>query len=496
MKMLTPQLLLLSALALVSCAAPMPERRNVRPNGENSNPKFNVDAEITKAQETLASLKQDWIEKNKTLIKLQEVNKALCKRLAEYRTKCAPTVRVLDSTADKALQCQDNYEDGSSLAHTFSIKANAPMGNKFFYLIADGTYESSIFADGTEGVLKWAKAGDKTTLAPKLRALKTMRIKAAEGTMPPVSAMSFEVRLDNTLLFDQTSIVTPPADQLDAGYYELKLDRIEQLRKTADCMLSDENLEAVVKKALADAAPTVDNLEDETFGQLPEGSTINEKTTLLALQNVITASETKIGELALKNDREDDRNGKLNKELMSDASVGCFAEQPINSMEIIIGGAHLAIDPKISYSKEKRPDDSLAKQLNFSFGGDLKYPHLDEETNKIIGGAALKIDTWGQYKVKDIEFINIEKMGIGWESVYNEWPTWGGLGKGSEYQNHERFMYQMTSVDIKINGQLFYSRTGLNQILRTGSLKWSDQNLMMNRAYRTLMNRTDVCSAK
>jgi hypothetical protein len=495
MKMLTSHLLLVSTLALVSCAAPMPEKRNVRPNGEDGNPKFNVEAEITKAQETLASLKLDWLEKNKTLIKLQEVNRGLCKRLAEYRTKCAPTARILAAASDKALECQDNYEDGTSLTHQFTVKANAPMGNKLFHLVADGNYESSTFADGTDGALKWAKSGDKATLAPKLRALKTMRIKAAEGVMPPVSAMNFEVRLNNALLFDQTSIV-PPADQQGVQFYDLKLDKVELLKKTADCMLSDEDLDAVVKKALEDVAPTVDNLEDETFGQLPEGSTLNEKTTLLALQNVITASEAKLGELALKNGREDDRNGKLNKELMSDASVGCFAEQPINTVEIVIGGAHLAIDPKISYSKQKRPDDSFAKQLNFSFGGDLKHPHLDEEANKIIGGAPLKIDTWGQYKVKDIEFINIEKMGIGWESVYNEWPTWGGLGKGSEWQNHERFMYQMTSVDIKINGQLFYSRTGLNHILRTGSLKWSDQNLMMNRAYRTLMNRTDVCSAK
>lgn len=188
--------------------------------------------------------------------------------------------------------------------------------------------------------------------------------------------------------------------------------------------------------------------------------------------------------------RERDREGKLTRELTDLNTLGCWGNAKISKMEIRINGAHLE-HGRTWESQQPVQSAPNSAQVGFTFGSGIAYTNPNEETLALFAANGKYLtEAFKERRTADVEFIRIEKGGMGVDSVKHCWKEWLVLQR-CRWQHEEINVYRLDDLEIEINGQLLYQKQGISFTFDGEHLVWEDRNLSLNPAYQTLMARTD-----
>lgn len=188
--------------------------------------------------------------------------------------------------------------------------------------------------------------------------------------------------------------------------------------------------------------------------------------------------------------RERDREGKLTRELTDINAMGCWGDQPVRSFELRVTGAHLASGNQWE-SQDPVESDPNAAQVVFSFGPEMVYTNPNEEESALFtANGTFVTERYAGQRIGDIESIRIVKGGRSVESVQHCWREWLVFNR-CRWQHEETNVYRLDALEILVNEQVVFQKSGINHTFDSEHLAWEDFNLSLNPAYQTLMARND-----
>lgn len=504
---------------LLSCSGEptsIAAKKAQQPNkAEESKPDLSLVEDIKSKEKEVEEFSLLKLEAMEELNSLRLVNQRLCERLFTYRKECPVAARLKSIGNEKVLGCVGNYEDGARLVPKFTVVLETTSGGSF-YLSADNAYDSAAFGNtGAAGAtLKWEKTCKEcNTVPPRVWDIPQLRLRASAGTSRPSlsSITRFEVRvnkdlvsdkdvlLSKDLILDKSDLVEPEGSGPHA-YFNLKLDKISAFKTITSsaggaCIVDDEELVDIIDRGREDGKKAAPSLYlEETPAEQKKQQEENAAKKLEALKAEVEQIKAELGNTQKQADRENDRNGKIFNEIIGDRNSGCFSTQKIDTFEMEFSGAHL--ENKASKLEDpQRIDIGNPRQFAFNFGEQFAYMHSDEEKQAILvpGGRVVLSKEFAGKLIRDIEFVSIEKGGIGWDSVREITNKFFNYSK---WRNSEKNIYRLDSLAIKVNGEEFYRADAINFTFKEGKLVWADRNLGLNRAFQRLMRRSDCPAPK
>jgi hypothetical protein len=466
--------------------------QNSKRGAADSDSGLSLAAEIKTAESQKEELITQKSALDEDLNTLRLGNNRMCERLFTYRTQCPVAARLRSTDNERVLGCVGNFEDGARLVPRYFVKLSATSASGSFFLRADNAHDSTPFGLDKLTEIKWNPINASDTQTPRIWDLSQLKLKAVTtGNISQNQITDFEFRVNDKIILNKSDLVatTDSSATIDISLANLLAWKTDSIKNASPCMISDEEIDDIISGAKADAqAGAAFNLEEKKEAPAKE----EDVRKLENLKSEISAIKKQLGDVLVSIDRESDRSGKLTSELRGERNVGCFAKLPISMLELEISGAHLPNKSEV-ISKEKATDTGNPRQFIFRFGNQFAHTNSDEEQQALlVPGGHLASRNFSAKRIGDIEYISLEKGGVGFDATTY---CYGTIFKSCRWKNSEKNIYRLDSIALKVNGEEIYRKDDVNFTFQEGALTWSDKNLGLNQAYRALMRRTD-CPAQ
>lgn len=376
----------------------------------------------------------------------------LCSELLAYRQSCPASARLEEPLAK---DCVGLYPASLSL----SLQALQNGGTaEVAFQGANSLKAENIGIGSVKSNLSFRLSSNH--LSPRVFELGDLKISAVLGTNLGGGFAGVE------LFLNQGMIANMQHASYEAGsrYLTLPSAIFSNLKNMPGCKVDPmrlEQLKSGVKSKIA----------QKDVQNIPVGASYQD---LINLKTSIE-KETQILETDLSRHR--DLSDQFLREIQGQSAKGCLLSQKIETFEILISGSHEK--PK-EESKSSTKKDSLGNpsQINFEFGNNIVYSHADEEALPLFAtsGKITVGDFVGKY-LGDLEYIKIEKNGIGYQSVYENYQN-------KRYIISETNRYSLKEVSLKVNGVIVYQKTlPLGFVFEKGNLMWVDNGFRENNAF-------------
>ena len=220
-----------------------------------------------------------------------------------------------------------------------------------------------------------------------------------------------------------------------------------------------------------------------TNGGKDDGST---RTEIVKLQGEIKTRNT---DLAKFRNTED----KLTKYLTVDANRGCFLQQPLKSIEILVNGN--LPGPRMIGLGNPMTDDGDSTKFAFSLGSDIT---INADLGIMKANGTLSSTEFAAKKVADISQLQVTKMGA---KFFNDRKCTQSCSvfvfcrTTCQTAISELNSAVMTSLEIKINGKSFYKNANLGKAFTFGDRVLSIKDYKNRAEYLDLLAVQD-CAEK
>ena len=427
-----------------------------------------------------AKIANDANETNTQLLRLFEVKNSLCSRQAQLFSSCIVHAPLSPSTWRSGAACRVEHRAWDNRA--FKVRLSGVSGR--FRFVLDNFIESNAFDAGEERALTWTSTGNRNLRDLKLSDIGSVKLKMIEGSLPNLENAKLVFKVDEKVLLTQEQFLLD--SQTDTAVILSPIPLFEALNSN-DCHVEDNELDVLSKEAIARAPlPEVVKLPNENKEASKEVSANQFEDWINLVRRDLQARADVF--LAVAQDI-----SRLRRDLRGDLQLGCWSKEVIRNIEIEIKGIHLPLsDWDRAAVKKQLSNIGNPTQTTIDFGGGLRFSNPDEKSLALFredGRWLLNATT--DLTIGDINSIQIQKGGVGYQHFKNCWSTWKGLGTACEWQNRETDRYQLTAMAVKVNGQRIYQKDGINHALQRGSLNWIEKELTANPAYIDLMRRRD-----
>lgn len=427
-----------------------------------------------------AKIANDANETNAQLLRLFEVKNSLCTRQAQLFSGCIVHAPLSPATWRSGAACR--VENRAWDNRVFKVHLSGVSGR--FQLVLDNFIQSNAFDAGEEKALTWRSSGNRNLRDLKLSDIGSVKLKVIEGTLPNLENVKLVFKVDEKILLTEKQFLLN--SQTNSAIVLSPLPLFEELNSN-DCRVEDNELDVLSKEAIARAPlPELVQLPSENINASQEISSNQFEDWI----NLVRQEQQARADIFLAVAQDISR---LRRDLRGDLQLGCWSKEVIRNIEIDIRGLHLPLSDWDRASVKKQLTNSgVPTQTTIDFGGGLRFSNPDEKSLALFreeGRWLLNATT--DLTIGDINSIQIEKGGIGYQHFKNCWSTWKGLGNACEWQNREGDRYQLTALVVKVNGQRIYHKDGINHALQKDSLNWIEKELTANPAYIDLMRRRD-----
>lgn len=371
-----------------------------------------------------------------------------------------------------------------NLLNTRKFYATLSGGRGRFQLILDNTIESNLITSGQESEINWYSTGSRPLREIKISDINVFKLKAVDFDFPHDEEQIFTFKIDDKTLFTQADFLENSRTRKSVLLNTLPLRHI---LSSEICRIDETEIDAATESAVASTIPPSSIQTPAELFVSPTAENLKE-------------AEEWINQISLENNAKSESYlalasdiARLRHDLRGDLQLGCWANEPIRTIEFLFEGSHLALaDWDRSASSSQLNSSGDPAKLEIDLGGGLLFVNNDENSGPILReNGRLLAEPQAELSIGDISSVTVTKRGVAYSSLQNCWSTWGGLGKACEWQNREKSRYLMNSLTIKINNEAIYSRENLNHIFEKNSLVWFEKDLTANHAYRDIMRRRD-----
>ncbi len=174
-------------------------------------------------------------------------------------------------------------------------------------------------------------------------------------------------------------------------------------------------------------------------------------------------------ELAKARNTED----KLTKYLTIDSSRGCFLQQPLKSIEILVDG-NLPGPKSLGYGAG-RTDDGDSSKIAFEFGNDIT---ITSDIGIMKDNGSITSTEFSLKKVADISQISVKKMGAKFfndRKCHQSCSVFVFCKSTCKTAISELNTSALNSLEVKINGKTFYKNSNIGK-----SFTFGDRNLELS----------------
>jgi hypothetical protein len=435
----------------------------------------NPDENKAWSPETLAEFdkfQQRNLSEDSELSLLLAVNQKYCERINQKTRSCVVDLK-LAAQEMKLLGCQVDAA-AESMNVTYDVEFSGAAGT--YRLIAENTFLSSVFS--ASGKITWTSTVDGSNNGLRIRDVAVMQLKRIDGTMPSLETFAFALKANGKVVLTKADLLMP--EVADNTYYRFNMQPLLALRSQAECSVNsnevDDLLKAEIEKSL-----------DLKKKRLEKASDVIEQ---------IQAVKSEIGERTPILERERDRSGKLRAELLKNEIQGCFANMPIDKIEVLVNGSLDAGQHRIGKEGHRIGNYGNANRFNFVIGDNFGFVN-DEAALALFqpNGQKIIAEQSGR-KISALDRLSIGREG---SEFYNNRVKEGGvfgIGEKTRYEWFEIKRHSLNAVTILVNGQILYKRVGIQKTFRHNDAGWSDPLFKANEYYTRLMLRSDCGQSK
>jgi len=195
-------------------------------------------------------------------------------------------------------------------------------------------------------------------------------------------------------------------------------------------------------------------------------------------------------ELAKSRNTED----KLTKYLTIDSNRGCFLQQPIKSIEVLVSGN--LPGPRSLGIGNNREDDGDSSKIAFEFGSDIT---ITADIGIMKANGTITSTEFSTKKVADISKISVKKRGA---KFFNnrrcrQNSSWFGFKRTTKCETDvsELNTSVLNSLEVKINGKSFYKNSNIVKSFTFGDRSLDLQGIKNRNEYLDILAIQD-CAAK
>ena len=413
---------------------------------------------------------------------LEAWNAKLCEKVNETRVKCPAAYPLIPNKSGNVLACNPSA-GGATIEGKFSLKANANHNGRSIPISLwanDGKFTTNAVSGGGHNSIEWKQANMSASMVPRLVDLVSMKLRDQEGVT--AGSFTFDKIQDFELQLNGKTILTRNdlTDSADGGV-AVKAQKLTELKNNSGCKIEEGLTDSLREKAKAE----VEGLNPK---DLSKGLSDSEASA--AIPNLEGALE-----------RERGRQRGLFAALGIDPNLGCWQDVGLKSMVIIVDGNPGGNNGAIKLDENAgspRQGEGDASSYTFQLSDIFKFNDSNSPQRTIFKpeGKITKTDfTGGGMKIGDTQFIKIKKNGYSFESSSSKDCNNGFLGIGAscstKFVNTETNVTFLSRIRILANDQLIYDRDGINHTFKQGSLEFSDTDFKNNKAWRSLLSRTD-----
>lgn len=454
---------------------------------------------------------QDTVDQQELQLK-QALSAAMCQQYQQITSACVSLTPLVVSQYNQSIDCQGGITVQSAVQQTIQVTVTGTASGKFI-LVANNQstltpFQTTPFGSGTTTVTFIQKVG-RAIAPPTFGELSTLYLASAtdNATIPDISNFkNFSIQINGKTLM-QGDLLPYPDPDYRGTRYNVPLDAVTQMRRSATCSMTQSDVSALTKK-ISDSVTSQQAIDQEKsyvknnaggVSTQTAASLLDKKTIIASILQYEASVNTR--EPVLEKTR--DTLLKLTNVLTQNQDVGCHYNDIVQSLKIRINGAqntspeyvgsnsNMVLNPKGTGGCNDFTVDFGSIKQTFNQNNQSIYQEnlLDFPPNSATIGS--------------LSFIRLKKNRICYKNDEDFHTSYIVLSS-SDYKVYELNIFNINSVEVTVNGALIYQNNSLGLSLRGPTqlgqgnyvLDWSDSLQNNNPLWTAFMNKQDCNNTK
>ncbi len=442
----------------------------------------------------------------------QALSAAMCQQYQQITSACVSLTPLVVSQYNQSIDCQGGITVQSATQQAIQVTVTGGAPGRFI-LVANNQatltpFQTTPFGSGTTTVTFIQKVG-RAIAPPTFGELSTLYLASAadNGTVPDIKNFkNFSIQINGKTLM-QGDLLPYPDPDYRSTRYNVPLDAVTQMRRSATCSMTQSDVSALTKK-ISDSVTSQQAVDQEKAYVKNKAAGVSTKTSASLLDKKTLISSILQYEESL-NTREPvlektrDTLLKLTNVLTQNQDVGCHYNDIIQSVKIRINGAQNTEPEYVGRNSDIMPNPKGTGGCNdFTVDfGSIKQTF--NQNNQSIYQENLLDFPPNSATVGSLSFIRLKKNRICYKND-EDFHTSYVILSTSDYKVYELNIFNINSVEVTVNGALIYQNNSLGLSLRGPAklgegnfvLEWSDSLQNNNPLWTAFMNKQDCNNTK
>lgn len=454
---------------------------------------------------------QDTADQQELQLK-QALSAAMCQQYQQITSACVSLTPLVVSQYNQSIDCQGGITVQSASQQTVQVTVTGADPGKFI-LVANNQsnltpFQTTPFGAGTTTVTFMQKVG-RAIAPPTFGELSTLYLASAtdNATVPAISNFrNFSIQVNGKTLMQGDLLPYPDPDYASTRY-NVPLDAVTQMRRSATCSMTQSDVSALTKK-ISDSVINQQAINQEKAYVKNNAGGVSTQTTasLLGKKTLISSilqyeSSINTREPVLEKTR--DTLLKLTNVLTQNQDVGCHYNDIVQTLKIRINGAQNTAPEYVGRSSDVVPNPKGTGGCNdFTIDfGSIKQT-FDQNNQSIYQENQLDFPP-NSATIGSLSFIRLKKNRICYKND-EDFHTSYVILSSSDYKVYELNIFNLNSIEVTVNGALIYQNNSLGLSLRGPAqlgqggyvLEWSDSLQNNNPLWTAFMNKQDCNNTK
>ena len=435
---------------------------------------------------------------------------AMCQQYQQMNTTCISLLPLVPSQYTQSIACNGNLTASTAAPQTIQVTVSGTATGQFVLVANNQTnmtpFQSTPFGTGTSTITFYQVAG-RAISPPTFGSISTLYIESAtnNSNLPPMTNFNnFMIKINGKALLQADLLPYTDTDYATTRY-NVPLDAVTQLQRSATCSMSQTQVAALTQQITTNVTSQQAASAEQAY-QANTNSTSTLTNTMPSDKNgliaAVTELETSITTRQPVLEQTSDTLLKLTNAMTQNQNIGCHYNDIITSIQVRVNGdqpgATANLVGNISDAPTNPSGTGGCNDILIDFGSVSQT--FDQDNDSIFAQNQLEFPP-NSATIGSLSFIHLKKARICYQGE-EQFHTEDIILSSTDWNVYEIDIFNITGVEVTINGTLLYKNDNLSLSLRgpttygqgTYTLEWNDGIQDNNPLWTAFMNQQD-CSA-